>query len=43
MLQMWPHQGRTEGITSLNLLATLFLVHPRLLLIFPTTEHTAGS
>jgi len=30
-VQMWPQQGRTEGgIASLDLLATRFLMHPRI-------------
>ena len=38
---MWPHQGRVAGkdqITSLDLLATLFVMHPRVPLAFLATR-----
>jgi len=37
-LQLWPHQGTTEGrITCLALLATLFVTHPWVPLAFLAT------
>jgi len=34
---MWPQHVRIKGITSLNLLAVLFLMHPRVPLVFLAT------
>jgi len=39
VLQLWPPPGSAEGrITSLNLLATLFSMHPRIPLAFLATR-----
>lgn len=36
VLQTWSHQGRVDGrTTSLNLLATFILMHPRIDITFP--------